>query len=164
MNIKITKSRLDAIIPTSGSERAAGYDLYVPKGVGVTGVNPKQTYKIDTGICMEIPDGYVGLVFARSGLATKKGLRLANSVGVIDSDYRGSIGVVLYNDSSEIRAISGGDRVAQLVITPCLTVDFKEVDKLGTTERGDGGFGSTGMTASDNGEEVSGQLSLYSEV
>lgn len=142
MVINIKKTNSNAIIPTRGSDRAAGYDLYsnetsvdIPAG---------ETRMIGTGVCMEIPDGYAGLVYARSGLASKRGLRPANCVGVIDSDYRGEIKVALHNDSKESQTIYSGDRLAQIVITPFLAATFNEVDELNITDRGDGGFGSTG--------------------
>lgn len=142
MVINIKKTNSNAIIPTRGSDRAAGYDLYsnetsvdIPAG---------ETRMIGTGVCMEIPDGYAGLVYARSGLASKRGLRPANCVGVIDSDYRGEIKIALHNDSKESQTIYSGDRLAQIVITPFLAATFNEVDELSVTDRGDGGFGSTG--------------------
>jgi len=100
--------------------------------------------KIGTGIAMEIPEGYFGAIFARSGLATKRGLRPANCVGVVDSDYRGEIIVALHNDTEFPQEVSEGERIAQIVIIPYLPVDFTEVDNLSSTVRGEGGFGSTG--------------------
>lgn len=145
MKVNVTKLREGAVIPTSGSQYAAGYDLYayIPKQSETIPVG--ETKKIGTGIAMEIPEGYVGLVFARSGVATKRGLRPANCVGVIDSDYRGEIMVALYNDNKEAQAIHIGDRIAQIVIVPYLSVEFNEVESLDETERGRGGFGSTGQ-------------------
>lgn len=141
MIIKIKKLNDDAIIPTSGSKFAAGYDLYscidvtIPKG-GTVGIS--------TAIVVEIPEGYFGGVFARSGLASKQGLRPANCVGVIDSDYRGEVIVMLHNDSQLDREIKKGERIAQLVIMPYLQVQFEQVEELTETERGTGGFGSSG--------------------
>lgn len=141
MKINIKKLNPEAIIPTRGSVHAAGYDLYT---IQTSTIAAGQTEKIGTGVAMEIPDGYVGLVYARSGLATKQGLRPANCVGVIDSDYRGEIIVALHNDSDVERVVNEGERVAQIVIAPYLQVEFNEVDNLEETERSDNGFGSTG--------------------
>lgn len=146
MTIKVKKTFEGATIPTSGSKYAAGYDLYAHTEAGEEYIPGHRTVKIGTGVCMEIPEGYFGAVFARSGLATKRGLRPANCVGVIDSDYRGEIIVALHNDDDEGKTISDGDRIAQLVIMPYLPVEFLEVNELNDTERGDGGFGSTGVS------------------
>lgn len=145
MEIKIKKLYKDAMIPSRGSEQAAGYDLYACLGgFEKCEISPNTTMKIGTGIAAEIPEGYFGAVFARSGLATKKGLRPANCVGVVDSDYRGEIMVALHNDDKEPQTIQAYERIAQLIILPYLNVSFKEVDELSDTERGEGGFGSTG--------------------
>ena len=145
MEIKIKKLYKDAITPTRGSEEAAGYDLYACLGgFEECEISPNTTMKIGTGIAAEIPNGYFGAVFARSGLATKKGLRPANCVGVVDSDYRGEIMVALHNDDKEPQTIQAYERIAQLVILPYLNVSFTEVNELSDTERGEGGFGSTG--------------------
>lgn len=143
MNIRIKKINKNAIIPTRGSKEAAGYDLYACTKTS-TVIMPHNTVKIETGISMELPDGYFGAIFARSGLATKQGLRPANAVGVVDSDYRGNIIVALHNDTDEPQTINPMERIAQLVIMPYLPVEFDEVDELNETERGVGGFGSTG--------------------
>ena len=135
----------EAKAPLRGSNEAAGYDLYANVTEDFIEINPHETKKIGTGIAMEIPDGYFGAVFARSGLATKEGLRPSNCVGVIDQDYRGEIIVALHNDSDSVRFITPGERIAQLVIIPYLEVEFNKVDKLNTTSRGGGGFGSTGV-------------------
>lgn len=135
--------RQGAILPTYGSPYSAGADLYACLEAPVT-IQPGQTQWIPTGLAMEIPVGYAGLVYARSGMACKRGVAPANKVGVIDSDYRGELTVVLYNHGSEPQTISHGDRVAQLVITACLCPDFQEAEELGDTQRGQGGFGSTG--------------------
>lgn len=140
--IKFTKINSDAIAPTSGSIEAAGCDLYA--NILSQRIPAGKTEMIGTGICMEIPKGYGGFIFARSGLASKRGLRPANCVGVVDSDYRGEIKVALHNDSEECQTIHQGDRIAQIVIMPYLSVKFEEVEKLTETERGEGGFGSTG--------------------
>ena len=146
MTINIQKISKDAIIPTCGSPYAAGCDLYavVEGGQGI--IRADETKKIGTGICLEIPEGYFGAIFARSGLAANRGLRPANCVGVIDPDYRGEIIVALHNDLAYDQIIHSGDRIAQLVILPRYDVAFKETNSLSDTERGDGGFGSTGVS------------------
>ena len=141
--INIKKLNDNAILPTYGSEFSAGADLYACLDEPVT-VRPGEAYLFHTGLAMEIPEGYAGLVFARSGLATKKGLAPSNKVGVIDPDYRGEIMVSLYNHSKEDRVIEHGERIAQLVLTPFITAEWNIVDELNETVRGVGGFGSTG--------------------
>lgn len=143
MNIKIKRLSEEATIPTRGSEYSAGYDLYanIEKPVSI---KPHETVKIGTGWAIEIPDGYFGAIFARSGLATKEGLRPANCTGVCDSDYRGEYIVAIHNDSDVVREITPHERIAQLVVIPYLYIDFKETDELSDTSRGRGGFGSTG--------------------
>lgn len=143
MEIKIKKLRDTATIPTRGSEYAAGYDLYADIDEAVT-IKAHEAAMIGTGLSVEIPDGYFGAVFARSGLASKQGLRPANCVGVCDSDYRGEYMVALHNDTDNERIIEKGERIAQLVVMPYLAVEFKEVSELSETKRGEGGFGSTG--------------------
>ena len=143
MKVRIKKLSNRAIIPTYGSVGSAGGDLYSAEENEVV-IAPNQTVLIGTGLAVEIPDGYVGLVYARSGLATKSGLAPANKVGVIDSDYRGEVKVALYNHSTEVRTIAKGERVAQMVIAPYLKVEYEEVCDLTDTSRGEGGFGSTG--------------------
>lgn len=135
-----------AHVPTYGTEYAAGADLYavIHNDTKTVEILPRETAFLDTGVTMEIPKGYVGLVYARSGLSCKQGLAPANKVGVIDSDYRAGVKVALYNQSNEIRTISNGDRIAQIIIQPVMQFEFKEVDKLSETDRGEGGFGSTG--------------------
>ena len=145
MIVNIKKLNENAVIPTRGSEYAAGYDLYALIARGAIDIPAGKTAKIGTGISIEIPNGYRGDVFARSGVATNRGLRPANCVGVIDSDYRGEIIVALHNDSDVCQTIHTGDRIAQISITPYLTVDFHEVEELQDTGRGDGGFGSSGL-------------------
>ncbi|MBQ8879551.1 MAG: dUTP diphosphatase [Clostridia bacterium] len=142
MNVKIKKLTQNATLPTYGTEYSAGADLY-NSGSSVT-VEPHATSVIHTGIAMEIPNGYVGLIFARSGLATKRGLAPANKVGVIDSDYRGEIMVALHNHTDSPTTVEEGERVAQLAIVPFLKADFTVSDELSDTTRGSGGFGSTG--------------------
>ncbi len=142
--IKIKKLRDSAKMPVRGSSSAAGYDLCSCTEAD-TEILPFETVGIGTGLSVEIPEGYFGAVFARSGLALKQGLRPANCVGVIDSDYRGEIIVAIHNDSDVARTIRPGDRIAQLVIMPYLQVSFEEAFELDETERGAGGFGSTGL-------------------
>ncbi len=142
MEIKIKKLKKDAVIPTKGSPFAAGSDLYSAENDLV--IEAGKTAMIGTGLAMEIPEGYAGLVYARSGLACKEGLAPANKVGVIDSDYRGEIKVALHNHSSERKTVKKGERIAQIVITPFLSADFCEAEQLNQTVRGEGGFGSTG--------------------
>lgn len=142
MQINIKRLNPNAILPTRGSEQAAGYDLYACIDEPVT-IPPHSTVKVGTGLSIELPDNYFGAIFARSGLATKKGLRPANCVGVCDSDYRGEYIVALHNDSDIGVIINPEERIAQLVVLPYLPVEFNEVDSLTDTERGDGGFGST---------------------
>lgn len=141
MKVKITKLQSDAITPIYSSANSAGADLHNASGTVV--INPSETVFIGTGIAMEIPEGYVGLVYARSGLACKEGLAPANKVGVIDSDYRGEIKVALHNHSLKERVVEKGERIAQIVITPYLKCEFEE-GELSNTSRGAGGFGSTG--------------------
>ncbi len=141
--VKFKKLSDSAICPRYQTENAAGADLYADLSEDVF-ITPKQTVFIKTGISMQIPTGYVGLIFARSSLACKSGLAPANKVGVIDSDYRGEIMVALLNHSDRSVKISHGERIAQLVIVPYVTADFKQSDTLSDTERGTGGFGSTG--------------------
>ena len=132
-----------AIIPKRGSDEAAGVDLHACISEPIY-ISPHETVKIDTGIAVELPNGTFGAIFARSGLATKEGLSPANKVGVIDSDYRNSIIVALHNHSNVSRVINPGERIAQLVVIPYVPIEFKEVNELSETNRGFGGFGSTG--------------------
>ena len=142
VSIKLLDPR--AKTPAYGSADAAGADLYALTDAPVD-IAPGGTAVIRTGLALAIPKGYVGLVYARSGLATKQGLAPANKVGVIDADYRGELMVALHNHSSEVRTVQSGDRIAQLVIAPYLTAEFRVADELDDTARGNGGFGSTGM-------------------
>lgn len=144
MLIQIKKLDPSAVIPSSGSKYAAGYDLYACLPGGSVDIPPHTTAKIGTGLSMAIPEGYFGAVFARSGLASKQGLRPANCVGVCDSDYRGEYIVAIHNDSLSTQTINHGDRIAQLVVMPYMSLEFEESDRLPETERGAGGFGSTG--------------------
>ena len=141
VNIKKLNER--AIIPSYGSEYAAGADLYACIE-GKVAIKPHETVVVPTGIAIELPLGFAGLIYARSGLATKKGLAPANKVGVVDCDYRGEVKVALHNHSEEVQTVVAGERIAQLVITPYLTAQFIECDSLSETVRGEGGFGSTG--------------------
>lgn len=141
--IYIKKLSDTAKLPHAGSAYAAGYDLYADLKEELT-ILPHTTQKISTGLAMEIPVGYFGAIFARSGLAAKEGLRPANCVGVVDADYRGEVIVALHNDSEETRLVKSGDRIAQLVVMPYLSLQFAEVDQLSETVRAEGGFGSTG--------------------
>lgn len=143
MNIKIQKLTTTAKTPTCESIDAAGYDLYADIG-DVAIIHPHTTQKIPTNIALEIPKGYFGAIYARSGIATKQGLRPANCVGVVDSDYRGSILVAIHNDSEQIQIVQPDERIAQIIIQPYLKVKFDESNNLSETERGIGGFGSTG--------------------
>lgn len=138
--IKLDKN---AIVPTYGTSFAAGADLYALPGEAIS-INPGETVLVHTGIAMQIPDGNAGFIFARSGIATKRGLAPANKVGVIDSDYRGEIMVALHNHSDSVQQIAGGERVAQMVIMPYVKADFTECETLDETDRAAGGFGSTG--------------------
>ncbi len=141
MNIKFL--RKGAMMPTYGTAFSAGADLYACIDAPVT-IEPGQTISIPTGIAIEVPVGYAGLVYARSGMACKRGLAPANKVGVIDSDYRGEVLIMLHNHGEYPQTINSGDRVAQLVITPVFTPEFQLVEELSDTARGTGGFGSTG--------------------
>ena len=139
--VKIKKLCEDAVIPVYGSPSSAGADLY---SVEATIINPGETVIVHTGISLEIPEGTAGLIYARSGLALKRGLAPANKVGVIDADYRGEIMVALYNQSEITQTVEKGERIAQLIITPFIKAEFTEASELSDTERGNGGFGSTG--------------------
>lgn len=139
MKIKLLSDK--AKVPTRGSEYAAGYDLYAAEGAIIP---PHSTIKVPTDIAIEIPEGYFGGIYARSGLATKKGLRPANCCGVVDSDYRGPVIVALHNDTETPAFIESGERIGQLIIQPYLSVDFEITNELSDTARGEGGFGSTG--------------------
>lgn len=144
MKVNFKKLSENAHAPTYGSEYAAGADIYALTDGETVKIAPGETKMIHTGISMEIPEGYAGLIYARSGIATKRGLAPANKVGVIDSDYRGEIMVALHNHSTEKQEVDDGERIAQLVITPFLRAEFEEAESLSETERGSGGFGSTG--------------------
>lgn len=140
INIKLLNEK--AKVPTRGSEYAAGYDLYAATTESIN-IAPHSTVKIGTGISVELPNGTFGAIFARSGLATKKGLRPANCVGVCDSDYRGEYIVAIHNDTDEMMTITTGERIAQLIVMPFIAVEFNVVEELTETQRGEGGFGSS---------------------
>lgn len=143
VEVKVKKLNEKAVVPTYGSPFSAGADLYACEEKAVL-IEPLRTALIHTGLSFEIPENYVGLIYARSGLALKKGLAPANKVGVIDSDYRGEVMVTVYNQSDKIQKIEPFERLAQIVITPFVKADFNLVSELGKTLRGIGGFGSTG--------------------
>ena len=141
--IRVKKLHPNAILPTYGSPEAAGADLYACLEESVT-IAPGETYWIPTGLALEVPKGYAGLIYARSSMGAKRGLAPANKVGVIDSDYRGEIRVVLLNHSKQPQTVCPGERIAQLLITPVRTPAYEESDSLDETSRGSNGFGSTG--------------------
>lgn len=143
MKIKVKKLNADAVIPSLGSKSAAGADLYSAESGDVI-IAPGETKFIGTGLAFEIPEGYAGFVYARSGLACKRDLAPANKVGVIDSDYRGEVKVALHNHGKESQKVEKGERIAQMVVAPYLSVDYEESEELSDTARGEGGFGSTG--------------------
>ena len=144
MNAKIKKLRDDAIIPIRATMGAAGYDLFACFDANSVDIAPHETVKIGTGLAIQPPKNIFGAIFARSGLATKQGLRPSNCVGVCDEDFTGEYIVALYNDSNETRIIHSGQRIAQLVFIPYVSVEFEEVTELDETDRGICGFGSTG--------------------
>lgn len=141
--ISVKKLDKRAVLPTYGSEYAAGADLYALLEEEIV-IQPGETKLIHTGLAMEIPEGYAGLIYARSGLASKRGLAPANKVGVVDADYRGELMVALHNHSNTEQKVLPAERIAQLVVTPFLKACFEEADELSDTVRGEGGFGSTG--------------------
>lgn len=141
--IHVKKVRENAELPTYGSVEAAGADLYACLETAVV-IQPGETAWIPTGIALEVPKGCAGLIYARSSSGTKRGLAPANKVGVVDSDYRGEIQVVLYNHGTVPQTVAHGERIAQFIITPVLTPQYMEVSQLADTDRGEGGFGSTG--------------------
>ena len=143
MKVKIKRLNDLAKIPTRGSDKAAGYDLYAATSYDIE-IESHKTVLIGTGLSMTPPEGYFGAIFIRSGIAAKRGLRLANSVAVIDEDYTGEYILAVHNDTNEVQVVGAGERIAQLVFLPYVNAEFEEVDKLTETERGAGGFGSTG--------------------
>lgn len=144
MNCKVKIKKLSdrAVVPTYGSPFSAGADLY--SAMDDVTVAPGETVLVKTGLALELPVGYAGLIYARSGLASKRGLAPANKVGVVDCDYRGEVMVALHNHSNAPQTVASGERIAQLVIAPYIVADFEEADELSDTARGEGGFGSTG--------------------
>ena len=142
-DIKVKKLNEFAKLTTRGSEYAAGYDLYAATDQ-ILDIAPHSTIKVGTGISFELPEGTFAAIYARSGIATKRGLRPANCVGVIDSDYRGPIIVALHNDTDEMQSIEPGERIAQMILLPYIEMKFNEVNELSDTSRGDSGFGASG--------------------
>ncbi len=142
-DLRIKKLRDNAQMPTYGSEFAAGADMYAAIDEAVT-IQPNETKLIPTGLAFEIPEGYAGFIYARSGLASKRGLAPANKVGVIDADYRGEVMVALHNHGTQAQTVEAGERIAQMIIAPFVAVNYVFSDELEDTVRGEGGFGSTG--------------------
>lgn len=142
-DINVKKLNDFAKLPTRGSSSAAGFDLYAATD-SIIDIAPHSTMKIDTGLSFELPEGTFAGIFARSGIATKRGLRPANCTGIIDSDYRGPVIVALHNDTDEIQSIEPGERIAQMILLPFISMDFNEVNELSDTARGEGGFGDSG--------------------
>ena len=143
--IDVKRLKPGSTLPTHGSAMSAGYDLYACLEQSVT-IAPHSTVSVGTGLAFVVPEGWFSAIFARSGLATRQGLRPANCVGVCDADYRGEYIVPIHNDTDEPRTVEPGERIAQMVLLPCRELDFREADSLPETERGTGGFGSTGNT------------------
>ncbi len=141
--IRVKKLSANAVLPTYGTNESAGADLYACLEEAVE-IQPGEICWVGTGIALEVPKGCAGLIYARSSMGVKRGLAPANKVGVIDSDYRGEIRVVLLNHSNQVQSVAPGERIAQLIITPVLTPDYEEAAELSDTGRGVGGFGSTG--------------------
>ena len=142
-DINVKKLNDFAKLPTRGSSSAAGFDLYAATD-SIIDIAPHSTMKIDTGLSFELPEGTFAGIFARSGIATKRGLRPANCTGIIDSDYRGPVIVALHNDTDEIQSVEPGERIAQMILLPFISMDFNEVNELSDTVRGEGGFGDSG--------------------
>ena len=143
VEVKIKKLRDNAQMPTYGSDFAAGADIYAALDGAVT-IAPGETKFIPTGLAFQIPEGYAGFMYARSGLASKRGLAPANKVGVIDADYRGEVMVALHNHGTEAQTVEAGERISQMIIAPFITAEYIFSDELSDTVRGEGGFGSTG--------------------
>ncbi len=144
MTVKFKRLREDAVVPTYGTSQSAGADLYVPTKADPIEIPPHTTVMIPLGFSVALPTGYAGLIFARSSLGSKRGLAPANKVGVVDPDYRGECMIALHNHSEQLQTVEAGERIAQMVLTPFLHASFVETDTLDETERGSGGFGSTG--------------------
>ena len=145
MNIKVKKLNEHAVLPTRGSSQAAGYDLYAAIQTPYIKIPPHSTVKVGTGLAFQLPTGTFAGIFARSGLAAKKGLRPANCIGVCDSDYRGQYIVAVHNDEEETHIIDRHERIAQMILLPYIEMTFEEVTERTETERGIGGYGSTGQ-------------------
>lgn len=143
MNINIKRLNENAVLPTRGSEYAAGYDLYAATTAAIE-IQPHSTVKVGTGLAFELPEGFFGGIFARSGIATKRGLRPSNCCGIIDADYRGECIVALHNDSDNVQVVEPQERIAQMILLPFYSMEFNEVSRLSTTVRGADGFGSSG--------------------
>ena len=143
MEVRFKKLNDLAKIPTRGSKFSAGYDLYAATNKDIQ-IPPHSTVKIGTGLAMDLPNGYFGAIVARSGIATKRGLRPINCLGVCDFDYKGEYIVALHTDTTETKTVQAGERIAQLILLPYQDIDFKEVDELSNTDRGSDGFGSSG--------------------
>lgn len=143
MEVQVKRLNDLAMLPTRGSAEAAGWDLYAATDYNIE-IPPHSTVKVGTGLAFSLPENTFGAIFARSGLATKQGLRPANCVGVCDSDYRGEYIVPVHNDTNEVQVIEAGDRIAQLILMPYVPMEMKQVNELSETDRGAGGFGSTG--------------------
>lgn len=144
MKLIIKKLYEDAMVPKQGTDKSAGYDIYSYLDDDKKELNPGETYMVHTGICLKIPDGYFGGVYPRSGIASKRNLRLANCVGVIDSDYRGELMVPIYNDSNKVQIIENKERIAQLIIQPYQNLDIELTEEFEDDSNRSGGFGSTG--------------------
>lgn len=142
-SINVKRLNNFAKLPTKGSKYAAGFDLYAATD-SIIDIAPHSTIKIDTGLSFELPEGIFAGIFARSGIATKRGLRPANCTGIIDSDYRGPVIVALHNDTDEIQSVEPGERIAQMILLPFISMNFNEVNELSDTARGEGGFGDSG--------------------
>lgn len=142
-DIKVKKLNEFAKLPTRGSEYAAGCDLYAATNQ-ILDIAPHSTIKVGTGLSFELPEGTFAAIYARSGIATKRGLRPANCTGICDSDYRGEYIVALHNDTDEMQSIEPGERIAQMILLPYIEMKFNEVDELSNTERGEDGFGGSG--------------------
>lgn len=142
-DINVKKLNNLAKMPSRGSSGAAGFDLYAATD-SIIDIAPHSTMKIDTGLSFELPEGTFAGIFARSGIATKRGLRPANCTGIIDNDYRGPVIVALHNDTDEIQSIEPGERIAQMILLPFVSMNFNEVNELSDTARGEGGFGDSG--------------------
>lgn len=143
IGIRVKKLREGAVLPTHGTALSAGYDLYACLA-GPAVIPPHATVQVGTGLAMALPEGWFAAIFARSGMAARRSLRPANCVGVCDADYRGEYIVPIHNDGDAPQTVEPGERIAQMILLPCVTLDFQETEELSATQRGEGGFGSTG--------------------